>query len=410
MMSSLTPATAPHPKLRLRVVFMLFYTEAWDAFEAVYRRMLTDERFEPIVVAIPRRLTGYESWGDLDRVSGFLTKADVPHLSFDYEDSFEGLEKLKQLSPDYIFLNYPWMRNYQPGYRIENLLWSRVCYIPYFSLPLVYEPSEQGVALHLYTQPAHQESRLIFTADTLVTAALSQSDRSGRGRKGVVFSGSPKLDGLVARAQQFTRETAPWPLAGTDRLRLVWAPHHSYHEGWLNFGNFVEVHEKMLRFASKHPEFDFVLRPHPFLFSTMTGRELLKRKHLKRWRKAWNALPNTAIDLKSDPAELFAATDLLFTDGISFIAEYPLATGRPAIFLERAGHWQFTELGELSASASVTISRFKEFKELIKGLSETDAQLPNRDAEIAKLRAAALPNPGRTAEIVTEAVWQDFWG
>lgn len=393
------------PAVRLRVVFLLFYTEAWDAFDGVYRAMQADPRFEPIVVAIPRKLTGYEQWGDLDRVCEFLDQAEVPHERFDFEDSFAGLERLKELAPDYIFLNYPWMRNYQPGYQIENLLWARIGYIPYFSLPLVREPGEPGVALHLYTQPVHQQARLVFTADALVTQALGATNRNGRGPRGVVFSGSPKLDALVARANQLTRETARWPLPGTDRKRVLWTPHHSYHDGWLNFGNFVRVHEKMLKLARKHPEIDFVLRPHPFLFSTMTGRGLIEKKALKRWRKAWKALPNTAIDQSGDPAELFAATDLMFTDGISFLAEYPLATGKPGVFLERPDHWQFTELGELSAAANVRIERFREFKSLL-----LDGPLPDRSREIAELRAAALPNPGAVTPTVLEAVWGDFWG
>lgn len=393
------------PQVRLRVVFLLFYTEAWDAFDGVYRAMRNDPRFEPIVVAIPRKLTGYEQWGDLDRVCEFLNQADVPHERFDFDDSFDGLERLKQLAPDYIFLNYPWMRNYQPGYQIEHLLWARVAYIPYFSLPLVREPGEPGVALHLYTQPVHQQARLVFTADSLVTEALRDTNRNGRGERGVVFSGSPKLDALVARAATLSRETARWPLPGTDRRRVLWTPHHSYHEGWLNFGNFVRVHEKMLKLAATSPETDFVLRPHPFLFSTMTGRGQMKKKELKRWRKAWEALPNTAIDLSSDPAELFVATDVMFTDGISFLAEYPLATGKAGIFLERPDHWEFTQLGELAAAANVRIRRFREFKALLQ-----DASLPNRTSQINALRAAALPNPGAVTPTVLEAVWNDFWG
>ena len=410
MNSAENPNLADRPKVRLRVVFLLFYTEAWDAFDGVFHAMQSDPRFEPIVVAIPRKLTGYEEWGDLDRVTAFLDEQRVPHLPFDYADSFQGLEQLKQLAPDYIFLNYPWMRNYQPGYQIENLLWARVAYIPYFSLPLVREPGEPGVALHLYTQPVHQQARLVFTADSTVTEALSLTNRNGRNGKGVVFSGSPKLDALVARARSLTRDNARWPLPGTDRLRVLWTPHHSYHDGWLNFGNFVRVHDKMLRLASKHPEIDFVLRPHPFLFSTMTGRGQLKKKELKRWRKEWRKLPNTAIDLAGDPAELFAATDLMFTDGISFLAEYPLAARRPGVFLEREGHWGFTELGELSATANVRITRFREFRKLLKNIATGAAELPDRSAEISALELAALPNPGRVSDSVVEEVWRDFWG
>ena len=42
----------------IRVVFLSFYFEAWDALADIYRQMLTDPRFEPIVISIPRRLPG----------------------------------------------------------------------------------------------------------------------------------------------------------------------------------------------------------------------------------------------------------------------------------------------------------------------------------------------------------------
>jgi hypothetical protein len=43
---------------RKRVVFLTFYSEAWDALAEVYALMARDSRFEVQVVAIDRRLTG----------------------------------------------------------------------------------------------------------------------------------------------------------------------------------------------------------------------------------------------------------------------------------------------------------------------------------------------------------------
>ena len=64
----------------IRVVFLLFYFEAWDALDAIYRRMLADERFEPIVVSIPRKLTGDLNFGREARVSKFLDSQGIVHV------------------------------------------------------------------------------------------------------------------------------------------------------------------------------------------------------------------------------------------------------------------------------------------------------------------------------------------
>jgi hypothetical protein len=99
----------------IRVVFLTFYYEGWDALEGVYQRMLDDERFDPIVVVIPRWLTGYTAFTDIDRIDAFFTDRGIDHLVFDFPDGTEGLAQLEQMSPDYIFINYPWQRNYQPA-------------------------------------------------------------------------------------------------------------------------------------------------------------------------------------------------------------------------------------------------------------------------------------------------------
>jgi hypothetical protein len=401
---------APASKAKLRVAFLLFYFEGWDAFEETFRRMQLHPRFEPFVVAIPRKLTGYEGWGDLELVTEFLDargfKAGRDYFALDQEDSMDGLEALKRLAPDYIFLNYPWMRNYQPGYQLELLQWARVCYLPYFALPLVNEPGAEGLGPHMYTQPVHQYARLVFTPDLAITEALVASDR---GERGVVFTGSPKLDAAVTRAAGLSRATARWPLTSEPaRLRVVWAPHHSYNQNWLNFGNFADSYQQLLRFASSHPEIDFVLRPHPFLFSTMTGRGVIDPAVLDSWRAEWDALENTAIDADGDFVELFVACDLLLTDGISFLAEYPLAIGRPAIFLERQDHWPFTELGALARTANIGITELDEFERLVDQV-QAGGSLPYRADEIASLRAQALPYPGKAAELILDAVLAD-WG
>ncbi|MEN9342819.1 MAG: hypothetical protein RIR24_406, partial [Actinomycetota bacterium] len=196
------------------MVFLSFYIEAWDALAEIYQRMLENPRFEPTVISIPRRLTGETEYSGEERVSEFYDNLGIEHLRFNFEDSNVGLEKLRDLAPDYVFLNYPWQRNYQPGYRAEQLSeFTKVCQVPYYSFALVNEPGEDGVAPYLYTQRSHQLSSLIFTQDAAVVEAYS---RTSRGNSHVHLTGSPKLDSLVSRAVATPH----------DRYTLVWAPHH----------------------------------------------------------------------------------------------------------------------------------------------------------------------------------------
>lgn len=351
--------------------------------------MRADPRFEVDVVAIDRKLTGDNGYGGAEAVSAFFERLGIEH---------QVNSDLRNLRPDYIFVNYPWQRNYAPQYRPDKLAAiSRIVYVPYFSLPLVQEPVDgvnpdsgfDPIAAHLYTQRMHQLASLVFVQDQFMRDAYALTER---GNTHVHFVGSTKLDALIAELQSLPKHE--------NGKTLLWAPHHSYSLHWLNFGNFAQVREEMLEWASEHPEFKIVLRPHPFMFGTMVDRGIMTAHELQNWMDWWNALPNTAIDITSSSAQAFAVADYLLTDGISYLAEWPVAVGKPAIFLENPKHWQFTALGELAASTSQKISMISELESAI-------VSMPERALEIMELRHKVLPTPGRVANRILEVVAAD---
>lgn len=383
-----------------RVAFVTFYYEAWDSLAEVYQRMLDDPRFEVLVVAIPRKLTGDAVWDDAAGVSDFFASQGIDHLIGSADAS-----ELREWAPDYVFINYPWQRNYQKAYRADELVkFTRIAYVPYYSLPLVNElgagaAGQAGAAEHLYTQRSHQLASLVFTQDRFVRDAYAATSR---GNEHVFFTGSPKVDALIEAAEVLGHEHRH---DNGQRTRVVWAPHHSYSPHWLNFGTFAQMYLEALEWATEHPEIDVCLRPHPFMFGTLVDREVISDSDLDAWLAAWDALPNTSIDSVSGPAELFVGCDVLLTDGISFLAEYPLVTSKPPVFIENQGHWQFSELGELAAQASVRLNSFAEFVAGFEFVLE--AGLPDRSAEIAALRDAASPYPGESAARIVEIVAAD---
>ena len=385
--------------MRIKVVFLTFYYEAWDALAGIYELMRVDPRFDVTVVAISRKLTGQAGFDDAAGVSDFFNRQSIPHLVN---------ADLADLAPDYIFVNYPWQRNYSHDYRPDKLAAiGRIVYVPYFSLPLVQEPTDgvnpetgfQPIAAHLYTQRMHQLASLVFTQDDFTRDAFAFTQR---GNTHVHFVGSTKLDELVAEFKDL--EVSAESQSDSRTKTLVWAPHHSYSPHWLNFGTFARVKEEMLEWAGNHSDWKVILRPHPFLFGTLVDRKVLSAAELDDWLGWWNALPNTSIDSKRSSAQIFAQADYVLTDGISYLAEWPLAVGKPAIFLENPGHWEFSPLGELAAATSHKISMIGELDAAI-AMIDID---PNRVIEIAELHAAALPNPGRTAHRIVEVVAADF--
>jgi CDP-glycerol glycerophosphotransferase (TagB/SpsB family) len=399
---------------KIKVAFLGLYFEAWDSLDEIYRLMLEDSRFEPTVISLPRKLTGQLKYTDEEKSHAFFESKGIKHLRLNMggEDSSNqlGLEQLRQLAPDYVFVNYPWQRNYQPALRFDNLVdFTRLVYVPYFSLVMVDEPDDEPgggqsgspIATHLYKQRLHQLASLVFTQDRQVLDAYALTER---GNSYVHFFGSPKIDSLRLEAEG---GIGSWPLPSAE-FKIIWAPHHSYSPHWLNFGVFAKIKDSMLNFARQNPNIQVVLRPHPFLWGTLIDRKVISEAELASWRRSWDELTNTAVDEHGSYAELFLATDALLTDGISFLGEFPLVTGKPAIFFENEGHWQFTGTGELAAASSIRVRTFEEF-ELAIDRAKT-SQLENRSQEIAALIAASSPFPGQSARKIVEQVRLDFSG
>jgi hypothetical protein len=398
----------------IRVVFLGLYFEAWDSLDQIYQLMLQDNRFDPVVISLPRKLTGQLIYADEQKAHEFFESRGIKHLRFNFgstnSSNQEVLEALRELKPDYVFTNYPWQRNYQPAIRFDNLIsFTRLAYVPYFSLAMVEEPDDepgggqQGslVATHLYKQRLHQVASLVFTQDKFVKEAYKSTER---GDSYVHFTGSPKIDSLFKEAE---RGKATWPMSA-EGFRVIWAPHHSYSPHWLNFGVFAKIKDQMLCFAKANSDIQIVLRPHPFLWGTLTDRKVLAVAELESWRASWDELPNTSVDEDGSYAELFLATDVLVTDGISFLGEYPLITSKPTIFFENQGHWKFSAVGELAAKAAVRVQNFSALEQAM--LSARQASLPDRSSEIQLLAAASSPFPGEAAVRILEQVYQDFAG
>ena len=398
----------------------------------IYESMLADSKFDPIVATIPRRLTGDDGYGGEKKAHKFLKKLGVAHVRLIDPNPWQSLEHLKQLTPDYVFLNYPWQRNYQPPFRPDSLVqFTKILYTPYFLAPLVSDrldetvddtteasnEAEAKVATHLFTQRAHQLASLIFVQDQATKDAFNLTER---GSTRVHFTGSPKLDSLRQNyrtvSNRLTNNLEDASAAKPDGpkrkydLKVLWAPHHSYSPAWLNFGMFATSYQFMLQLAEKYPNVLFVLRPHPFLFGTLVDRGVLTGPELSQWRQEWKTRRNTKTNSKANFVKQFAVTDLLITDGISFLAEYPLITGRAGIFLENAHHWPFNNLGLLAADANFRITRIEELERYIEAAlegSNTDYKL-ERSAQLARMRETIDPNPGHSSSLIVAAINQDF--
>ncbi len=147
-------------------------------------------------------------------------------------------------------------------------------------------------------------------------------------------TGHPKFD--IYHSPPPARDAvALWPRAAdTGRMRVIYAPHHGLGANTLRLGTFAWSGPAMRDLARRHPEVDFILRPHPNLGLELARSGMMRADQWQGWLQDWQNGPNTVLSLDGDYFDLFRTSDLMITDSGSFLAEY-LPTMKPLLRLVR---------------------------------------------------------------------------
>lgn len=342
--------------------------------------------FDPVVVSLPHRFPGSASFGGEEAVHLLLTHEGVPHLRCPSADD-TALTMVMSLTPSLVFRQAPWDDDLPPSLSTRSLDFVRLAYVPYGLMTAAIEDKQ-------FDQEFHRACWRIFApvpGHCELAAAHSQVAASN-----CVVTGYPKFDELVSAAA----EPGLWPIEPREgtRLRLIWAPHFSRSGDWLRFGAFDLVAGPLLQWTAEHPDVDVVLRPHPALLEEM--REAPDDSDLGRFRFAWDQLPNTAVSSEADYSRLFAASDVLLTDGLSFLSEYQLFD-KPVVFFERSDHVGFNEIGQVLLQGLYRVESIDPMIEMLETMLEgfDDPLAPARREVVAQVHCY----PGEAAtRILTE--------
>jgi len=345
----------------IRSVFLVHAIESWDALADVYEAMLDDPRFDPIVATINRHFPGDSSYGGVEKTSEALTAMGVRHLRLGMQDSYEALDILRALQPEIIFRQSHWEGDVPPGFRTQEIGFARICAIPYgMSIVQYFSSGEAGLeggrlSSWAFDQPYHRVAWRIFCETEQTREYFKSFLHSDPGK--LVLTGFPKLHRLQKAIGQ-----GRWPIADGNKraFRVIWAPHYSVGNSWLGFGVFHQIYAQMLNWAKSDPDTQFVLKPHPALFNFVKSEGVVPSDALEAFRKQWDELPNCAT-YEGPYAELFDASDILITDGLSFLTEYQLF-GKPLVFFDSKRHVPLNALGKMALACAHHVYSFDEFR------------------------------------------------
>ena len=186
--------------------------------------------------------------------------------------------------------------------------------------------------------------------DTEFALRLLEEKCDARVPRGVV-SGLPKLDTFFKDKSQIS---FAWKMARPDAKKIIWAPHWSMNFG-VFYSTFQHNYKFMYEFAKAHPETSWVVKPHPRLMVAAFETGIFPSvAAYEEYLQAWNDLPNAQVFTGAYYQDIFATSDGMILDSLSFIAEYQY-THKPMIYMLNSEQEEFTELGKKILAASYIV-------------------------------------------------------
>lgn len=327
-------------KGKAKVAFFIFKESVWK-FEELYRLMLSDKNFDPVLVVCPYIDYGEKTmFADMDKAFHHFQKNNYRVVKTYNKETRKWLDVKKELKPDIIFFSAPWYIT-KPQYLIENFKEFVTCYVPYtFVISNKYEG---------YFNQHMQNFVWRSFQETKIHKEISLKIARNKGVNTVV-TGYPGMDRLLSK--NFKPKNV-WKDNGQNLKRVIWSPHHTITGlgNKLDYSTFLKYFDSMIEIAkSFQNKIQFSFKPHPSLRSKLELPEIWGKDQTEKYFEKWAKLPNGQVN-EGDYIDLFATSDGIINDSSAFVIEY-LYAEKPQLFLVNDSGImnRFNEVGQKALS------------------------------------------------------------
>lgn len=301
---------------KIRLVFLVISPELWPSIEPVWKRATKDDRF--IVSVVVLKSTNPDmTLISLSKAQGLLESAGIPYFT---EQNF----CLDSYRPHVVFYPLPYGSLYPQSYKPEIVTAKgcRIAYVPYglevgggvFNARYQYDTEVPRVAWRVFARSGEQLNR------------FGRYCSYGNGH--VVVTGHPRAE-LYGNSEIQAHRAARSKARG--RSIILWTPHFTVvaRRKW---SSFLDHHETIIRLIDYRPELFLLVRPHPFLRTSLAKLEDWGTERVATWFSGINEKDNVYVDTETDYRPAFDASSALLADAGSFLVEY-LQTGKPICHL-----------------------------------------------------------------------------
>jgi hypothetical protein len=315
---------------KIRVVFLVVHRSVWKLDE-LYKKMFSDDLFDPIILICPYTAFGEEQiWSELYTAFDDFSKKGYNVLcSFNKE--INSWIKLKDIKPDIVFFTNPHDLTYSEYY-YKAFASYLSCYAGYGVQVTKYKNHQP-----LFNQYFHNFMWKIFWQHQEVVN-ISKVVMANKG-KNVFLSGDTNIESLTAASAKQACSNR-WKRQSHKKKKIIWAPHHTIDTEYLPYSNFLKYHQFFKDIALKYKDqIQWAFKPHPILKYKLSIHPDWGEDKVNSYYDFWCNSDFAQLE-EGEYIDLFVQSDGMVHDSAAFLGEY-LFLNKPVMYLCKKEMHQF---------------------------------------------------------------------
>lgn len=310
---------------QIRVGFICQYLPAWSKVEEIYQMMKEDPRFDPVILCVP---SGIAKSKLLEPTS--LENDVYEHLiTHGYPEAINTLVgenkwlDLKQQNFSYIFYPRPYNALMPRPYTSHEVSkYSKICIIMY-SVSLT-----KDIMQITLNRDFMANAYLYFAEFPHIKAYNEERNRLPHhlNLQKTVSLGYPMMERLYKMRNE---ESQSWCFSKND-FRVIWTPRWTSDLA-MGGTNFFKYYLRIIDFAEKHKDIDFLLRPHPLAFSHFIETGEMTAEEVSAYKSKCESMPNVSIDKEQRYEATLWQSSVMVSDISGIMPEF-FFTGKPLIY------------------------------------------------------------------------------
>lgn len=352
-----------------RVIFYVYDLAKWKC-QSLYDVLKNNLKFEPLIIVTKNSAKNednpsYQSKEEILKTYEFFKSKNM-NVELGYDFNVNKHIPFSKFKPDMIIYQHPWY--------VENSQGPVVCskfaltfYIPY-DIPTTILESDCNLRFHQYIQTYY------LANDSLKDEFSLIMNNKGKNLKVV---GAPSLD-LLKKAD--------------DKKYVIYAPHWTInHNKTIAYSTFVENGKFMLEYAKKHPELNWVFKPHPLLKKAIIDNNFMNKAEVEKYYQDWAQIGILCED--NSYYEIFNNSKLMITDCSTFLIEY-LISESPLINIISSNAPKFNKMTNEILKTYYKANNLEELEKMLDNLlnQNNDYLFEKRKELKAKLLLNATKN------------------